>query len=211
MKKCKSCQKEIDVKASKCPHCQADQRGWAKKHPILTGIIVLIIVFGVIGAMGSSSKGGSSNGGSNSNTSTQSSSAKTGKVGETISDGDLSFTVKSLDKASTVGNSFSQKTAQGIYYILAVEVKNNGKDTKTINSSDFKVVDSQGRKFDSSTDGQTAMEMESGSTSFFLQQVQPGLGVNGKIIFDLPKDATGLKLVAQGDLFSNGVQIDLGK
>src|SRR2546423_1408277 len=49
MKKCKACQKEIDVKASKCPHCQSDQRNWFLRHPILTVLFALII----IGAVGS--------------------------------------------------------------------------------------------------------------------------------------------------------------
>lgn len=56
MKKCKACKMEIDSKATKCPHCQADQRGWFGRHPILTVIIVLF----VIGLIGSASKGGSS-------------------------------------------------------------------------------------------------------------------------------------------------------
>lgn len=58
-KKCKSCMKDIDAKAKKCPYCQADQRNWFRKHPILTGIFGLIIFFVVIGVAGS--KGGSSN------------------------------------------------------------------------------------------------------------------------------------------------------
>lgn len=52
MKKCKSCQKEIDEKAKKCPHCQSDQRNWFGRHKILTGIIIVIIVFGIIGTVG---------------------------------------------------------------------------------------------------------------------------------------------------------------
>ena len=56
MKKCKSCQTEIDDKAKKCPHCQADQRNWFAKHPILTVIITLV----VISIFGSSGGGKSS-------------------------------------------------------------------------------------------------------------------------------------------------------
>lgn len=44
MKKCKSCQTEIDSKAKKCPHCQADQRNWFVKHKILTGILAIIFI-----------------------------------------------------------------------------------------------------------------------------------------------------------------------
>jgi len=54
-KKCKSCMKEIDAKAKKCAFCQADQRGWFRRHPILTGILILI----VIGSIGSAASGGS--------------------------------------------------------------------------------------------------------------------------------------------------------
>ena len=51
MKKCKSCRKEIDPKAKKCPYCQTDQRGWFAKHPILTVLLVLFII-GMISAAG---------------------------------------------------------------------------------------------------------------------------------------------------------------
>ena len=44
IKKCPSCQKEIDVKATKCPYCQTDMRIWIRKHPIGTLIIVLVLV-----------------------------------------------------------------------------------------------------------------------------------------------------------------------
>lgn len=53
-KQCKACKSEIDPKATKCAKCGADQRGWFKKHPILTVIIALFVI-GMIG----SSKGGS--------------------------------------------------------------------------------------------------------------------------------------------------------
>jgi len=206
--------KDIDEKAKKCPHCQADQRIWFARHPILTGIVVIIAVLVVLGAIGSSKNSGTSTTSSNSSGSSSGSntpSVQTAKVGDTVNDGDLAFTVQSVDTAQTIGDSFSQKTAQGQYYILTVKIQNNGKDTKTIDSSDFTVIDNQGRKYDYSTDGQTAMEMSSGATSFFLQQIQPSLSVTGKIVFDVPANATGLKLMAQGDIFSNPVSIDLGK
>lgn len=52
-KKCKSCQSEIDAKAKKCPKCRADQRGWFKRHPILTGLLILFVI-GIIGSAGGS-------------------------------------------------------------------------------------------------------------------------------------------------------------
>ncbi len=69
-KKCKSCQTDIDVKAKKCPNCRADQRNWFGRHPFITGIVALIIIFGVIGAVSGSKSTpstSSSNSSSNSN------------------------------------------------------------------------------------------------------------------------------------------------
>lgn len=53
MKTCKSCQKQIDEKAKKCPHCRADQRNWFRRHPILTVLLVLVVI-GIIGSIGGS-------------------------------------------------------------------------------------------------------------------------------------------------------------
>lgn len=44
MKKCKSCQSEIDDRAKKCSQCKADQRNWFLKHKILTGILVIVLI-----------------------------------------------------------------------------------------------------------------------------------------------------------------------
>lgn len=57
-KQCKACKSEIDPKATKCPKCGADQRGWFRRHPILTVILALILI-GIIGSMAGSGKGGS--------------------------------------------------------------------------------------------------------------------------------------------------------
>ena len=50
MKKCRSCQKEIDDKAKKCPYCQEKQGNWVQRNPIWTGILGIMIFFIVIGA-----------------------------------------------------------------------------------------------------------------------------------------------------------------
>jgi len=70
MKKCKSCQKEIDAKAKKCPFCQTDQRNWFLRHPILTVILVLIVI-GMIGAAGGSKTSTTNTGLTNTQTNTQ--------------------------------------------------------------------------------------------------------------------------------------------
>ncbi len=41
---CPKCRKEVDQKATKCPHCQSDLRSWVRQHPIGLLIIVLICI-----------------------------------------------------------------------------------------------------------------------------------------------------------------------
>lgn len=60
MKKCKKCQSEIDIKATKCPNCQSDLRSWPKKHPIITVLLVLLII-GIVTSGGSKGKKNGSN------------------------------------------------------------------------------------------------------------------------------------------------------
>ncbi len=212
MKKCKSCKAEIPNDAKKCSHCGTDQRGWARRHPVLTALGVIIVVFIVLGVAGSKGGSSSSTSGSSSTASTNQP-AKTAKVGDTVTDSNnMSFVVNNITTAQTLGDSYTAKTAQGEYYVINVTVKNGSKTTQTINSSDFKLTDGQGRSFDPSTDGMMAKaEAEGQATDFFLQQVQPGLNVSGDLVFDAPKNDTGLKLQVQGDLFSTGQTIDLGK
>ena len=58
MKKCKSCKAEIPSDAKKCSHCGTDQRGWFRRHLILTGLLVLfiIVIAGAIAGSGGSDK-----------------------------------------------------------------------------------------------------------------------------------------------------------
>lgn len=210
MKKCKSCQSEIDDKAKKCPKCQADQRNWFAKHKILTGILVIILIVIISSSNGNKNKGTSTattQGSNNKTTQTES----IGKIGEAVNANDLSFTVTDISKAKSLGNSYSKKEAQGTFNVITLTIKNTGKETVTIDSSMLKVNDSQGRKFDYSIEGQTAKGLAQGKVDLFLQQVQPGLSVTGDIVFDLPDDATDLKLIVKGSMFGTEKQISLNK
>jgi len=70
MKKCKSCQTEIDSKAKKCPHCQADQRNWFVKHKIITVILALVLIGAISGGTKGSNTATTSSNSNTSNTTT---------------------------------------------------------------------------------------------------------------------------------------------
>lgn len=50
-KECKSCQKNIDLKENKCPHCGAYQGGWFSRSYVLIGIMILIIFLALLGGI----------------------------------------------------------------------------------------------------------------------------------------------------------------
>lgn len=175
------------------------KRPWYVNCLIAFGaFFVLIIVIGVASGGKSTSTSGTDS--ANSGTSTAATPADY-KIKEEAAAGDLHFMVNSITKQKTVGSGYSLKKSQsGTYAILDVSVVNGSKDTVTIDSSFFNLSDSEGRKFTNSTDGQTAL-MLSGGDNFFLKQVQPGLGVRGNVVFEIPEDATGLKLTVQSGIF----------
>ncbi|MBI3250594.1 MAG: DUF4352 domain-containing protein [Candidatus Andersenbacteria bacterium] len=192
------------------------RKNWFARHKIMTGIMVVIIfliVLGMIGGSGdqsgsSTSTQKTSSGGSEAETTTATAPAATvAKIGEPVTDGDLTFTVTGVTTKQTLGNTFTQRDAQGTFHVVMLKIENKGKETKTTDSSMFKIVDSQGREFERSIDGQTAVGLSQGKVDLFLQQIQPGLSVTGDIVFDLPADATGTQLIVKGSLFSKGAKI----
>ncbi|MCX6782907.1 MAG: DUF4352 domain-containing protein [Candidatus Levybacteria bacterium] len=176
-------------------------------------IFVILIVVGVIAGSGKSNNS-SSNTNNAANTASGNNQAETktvAKLNEPVTDSDLVFTATAVDTATTLGNQYTKKDAQGMFQIITLKIDNKGKETKTVDSSMISLTDSQGRKFDRSIEGQTAKGLSQGKVDLFLQQVQPGLNVTGDIVFDVPKDATGLKLLVKGSYFGKGQEIDLGK
>ncbi len=173
------------------------------------GVIAFVIIM-IIGAISGGGKGSNTN---NSGT-TQNGAKKedaVAKLNDTVTDKDLAFTATGVTTAKSLGSSYTKKDAQGTFYVVTLNVKNVGKETVTIDSSMIKITDSQGRKFDRSIEGQTAKGLSQGKIDMFLQQVQPGLSVTGDIVFDLPDDATDLKLLVKGGLFGTEKQISLIK
>jgi len=209
MKKCKSCQKEIDNKAKKCPHCRTDQRNWFLKHPIVTGLLVLFILGIFISAIGGGSKDNGQSASNNSDNQNQDNEAKMYGLNEVVQDGDLAFTATNVTTASTLGNSFTEKNAQGMFYVVTLKIENKGNKTATFDSSMAKVTDDQGREFERSIEGQTAKGMAQGNVDLFLQQIQPSLAVTGDLVFDLPADIKNPMLVVKGSMFAQGAKIKL--
>lgn len=208
MKQCKSCKQEIDSKATKCPHCHTDQRNWLSRHKVITGIIAVIVVFGIIGAASSgTTKTGSSN---NTKTETKSSDTKptTAGIGQAAKDGKFEFVVKGIECGkTTVGtNEFLRKDAQGQFCFLTVSVKNIGDAKQSLFSANQKLFDADGKEY-SADDTATIYAAPQGSS--WYSEINPGNSVEGKIVFDLPKEVTPVSAELHDSAFSGGIKVNL--
>jgi Domain of unknown function (DUF4352) len=111
------------------------------------------------------------------------------KMGEEIAVGHFTYRVDGTKFMKTIGNEFSSKTADGVFLIIKVSLANNDKEEHTIDNSMFKLTDAKGTEYESSTEGETALEM-SGSETLFLKQCNPNITKSGLLIFEVPKQGS---------------------
>jgi hypothetical protein len=122
-------------------------------------------------------------------------------LGETVSVGSFSYVVSTAEFAQSVGNEYTRKTADGIYLVLRIAIRNDDKKAHTLDNAMFKLVDGQGREFEASTDASTAMEMSNQGT-IFLKQCQPGITTSGYLPFEVPGRAGSYTLKVTGGFWS---------
>jgi hypothetical protein len=173
---------------------------------------IALIVIGVIASAGGGNKSNTNSSNNGGNTATNEKQAETVKeygLNEVVQDGDLAFTVTNVTTAKSLGNSYTLKNAQGMFYVVTLKLENKGNKTATFDSSMAKVTDEQGREFERSIEGQTAKGMAQGNVDLFLQQIQPSLSVTGDVVFDLPADVKNPVLVVKGSFFGKGAKINL--
>lgn len=46
-KPCPYCKEQVSINAIKCPHCQSELRSWFKRHPLMTALLLIFVVFPV--------------------------------------------------------------------------------------------------------------------------------------------------------------------
>lgn len=189
--KCKSCGNEVAKGAKSCPGCGKDNRSFFRKHKILTGIGIIIII-GVIGSkMGSSDKPklASDAGSTTTTTDSKSNQPQTFKVGDTVELKNLKITVnKVYDVEST--NQFAQPQDGNKFVATDITIENTSNQQQAVSSMMmFKVVDKDGRACEYSLIGQTAA-----NAGQLDGTIESGRKLTGVYVVEVPKDKTGLEL-----------------
>ena len=180
---------------------------------IILGIFVLFFIVAFLsGGDSTSDKGASGNIASDQvqeNTTTSEAAseptAETYKVGDKVVVGDRAYTITDVRTASSVGEDYTKKEATGVYVIVTMTIENTGKESATMGPGDVKIIDSEGRTFESDTTAWTALK-----NNILLKQIQPGLPVTGETIFDVPKGITCNLQVSGGSWGTDTKLISLG-
>lgn len=120
------------------------------------------------------------------------------KVGDTIEIDGKRITVKNVKRNYSTGNRFSTPKAGNEFIKVYIKIANSSKNETSINSWDFKIQDSKGLiKSDSPATYSSDDHLE-------YSKLAPGGIVEGTVIFEVPKNDSGLKLIYDcSSLFSN--------
>lgn len=179
---------------------------------LLVALIIIVVVASGGGDGTAEDNSGTTAAGGTATTAQEEDGTPSVGLNEEVRVGDVGWivtAVKTTDKLES-GNEFIEpKTTTGQFVWVDVIIKNYGSDALTADSSAVHILDSQDREFGAYAESFAYIAEDK---QLFLEQINPGLDRTGQIIFEIPKDATGLRL-SVGDLdFISSDQglIDLG-
>lgn len=183
---------------------------------ILGGFIALIVLGSIAAALGGG--GSSSSTGTNAGTGTGSSPAAQAAgspaapgIGDKVRDGKFEFVVTKVSHRKTVGDTqfgLGEK-AQGTFTVISLKVTNIGSESQTLDDSAQYVYDASGRKFNADSAADIDLSGANGQGSTWLDDINPGNTVHGRMAFDMPAGDKALKVELHDSLFSGGVTVKL--
>ena len=157
---------------------------------VLVGLFVIGGLQSVLGGGSNSSTSSSQDTSTTTQTTTEASASSSEKseevtysIGQEVPVGDVVYIVKSKEVNTNVGGEFG-KTANGIFLVLNVTVKNNGKEAITVTDDFFTLLKGDVEYKSDSTAGIYANQ----DANFFLTEVNPENSVTGNVVFDITEE-----------------------
>jgi hypothetical protein len=168
------------------------EKSWFRRHWILTGLGVFILLI-IIGGMSSTDTPSTESG----TTLPTEDNIKTYNLNEEIIMGNFKYVFKSVETRTSIGSSYVGNEANGIFLIIDLEVENIGNEADYI-SNEIYVIDNQGREF-SQDDGSWIFLDD----NFIFEELNPGLTKKGQLIFDVPEGISGKACIKKSIFSSN--------
>lgn len=129
------------------------------------------------------------------------------RAGDAVRDGKFEFVVDRLDcSRTTVGLEYLKRTADGKYCVVSLSVRNIADGSQYFLGHAQKAFDAAGKSYGND---ELAGVYANRDTQTFLQKLEPGERVTGKLVFDIPKRVRLTTLELHDSLLSGGVVIAL--
>jgi Domain of unknown function (DUF4352) len=126
-------------------------------------------------------------------------------IGQRARDGKFEFVVSRVRcGVQRIGSQYLNKTAQGQFCLISVRVRNIGDEQRTFEQSSQYLFDTAGRRYET---GDAGLYLEDSKS--FLEDINPGNGVNGTLVYDVPKSFKAAKIELHDSAFSGGVEVAL--
>jgi hypothetical protein len=155
-------------------------------------VLLLLIFVGFAGCLAAiTGGGGGEGGGADGEIGYEEASERAVSLEQPVKAGDLTWTVTSVQEATELKTFGERKT--GNFVIVDLAVKNNGDEAITVDSQSLALLDQQGRTHETDPDASFYVPSR---LDLFLQQVNPGVTQQARVIFNIAPDARGLILRA---------------
>ena len=149
-----------------------------------------------------------------SNASADAGSPKTGyELGKEFTLGDYKYKIISVSKEWRIGKDLfgefiGETPSPGASFVVVTyTIENCTNESQVVMADDFKLLDSQGRTFDTSSNVSTALTMHTEDKDFLLSQLQPGIPRRMQQGFEVPSKALESEvtlIVPKKGLWSSG-------
>ena len=196
------------------PTAAPRQRSWAGRLFIgCTGLLVLAVLF--VGCLALIPGGGGGGGEPAASGSGEEAEKRPGStrqnavaIGDNVKAGPVEWTVTNASQATELKSSFAGRK-NGNFVIVDFNFTNGKDEAATLDSESFRLIDGEGRQFEVDTDTYEYVPM---GKDIFLEQVNPGVSKEGRVIFTVAPDASDFTLQAgDTDMFADqNAYIDLG-
>lgn len=161
---------------------------------ILIALIVIIAIAVANGGSDSSDKSSSD---------TKQEQKKEYTVGQDVKVKNLGYNVVSSEEKTELSSVLGNKTTDGKYVVVDLKVTNHEKKARTMDSSMLRIKTDDGTEYN--PDATLDSYVNDDGLGFFLEQINPNMSKEGKVVFEIPADVKEYKLqVASGFGFSGG-------
>jgi hypothetical protein len=118
----------------------------------------------------------------------------TAQVGQPFTYGNTLYSITKIDRVAEVKDSKTTLKTTGTFIEIFLSVTNQGQEPVSFQPSDFTLIDSQGKEYTLYLNATAIATQSNNKNDLFDSALQPGLEREGVLVFETPKQATGLIL-----------------